>query len=183
MEGPESGDGCTYIFSGKSVRKDSPIVEAIGAVDELNSLLGAARSVTRDEGARGMIEELQRDLMTIGSDLANPSKRQARLGGSEGGKPREVDTGRIRRLGEMEGELRKEVPELRNFILPSGSQGAAALHMARAVARRAERRIVAAREEGVSGNVLEYFNRLSGVLFALARVVNRREGGGEAVWD
>lgn len=178
--------GYTHLYSGQCVSKDSARVEALGVVDELNSLLGIAFSHIQDPEVRGILRTIQEDLLTIGADLGNPIKRQTALDRKHTrqlSRIREMGEPEVRRMEEFMERFEQELPPLRNFILPSGSQGAAILHLARAVARTVERRIVALKEEqGVNMQILRYFNRLSDFLFILARVVNRREGGEEVVW-
>ncbi|MBI4020620.1 MAG: cob(I)yrinic acid a,c-diamide adenosyltransferase [Candidatus Aenigmarchaeota archaeon] len=177
--------GNTYIFSGKSVSKASPLVEAFGEVDELNSLLGLAAAEIADREARDIIRGIQMDLLTIGADLANPSKKLQPLDPQASTLPSRIialTEKEVRGMERLIQKFEKELPPLKNFILPSGTRGAATLHVARAVARRVERRIVAAKDEHVNLEVLKYFNRLSDFLFYLARVVNKREGGKEEVW-
>ena len=178
--------GNTYIFTGKSVSKASPLVEAFGEVDELNSLLGMARSQIQDEEVSGILRGIQMDLLTIGADLANPAKRQQSLDPEKSGLPSRITELTEKEVMGMEKLIQKfesELPPLHKFILPSGTPGTATLHMARAVARRVERRVVAAKEDHVNLEVLKYFNRLSDFLFYLARVVNAREQGTEDVWE
>lgn len=177
--------GFTHLYSGQCVTKDSPLVEAFGAVDELNSLLGMAYSQIRNEEIRRVIKRIQDDLLTIGADLANPIKGQKALDPAKTkilSRTRELTEKEVREMEEMMEQFEKELPPLRNFILPSGTPGAATLHMARAVARRVERRIVAAKVEHVNPQILRYFNRLSDFLFTMARLVNKREGGEEVIW-
>lgn len=177
--------GWTHLYAGQCVSKSSPLVEALGAVDELNSLLGMAFSHIRDEEIRRIIRLIQKDLLTIGADLANPIKGQKSLDPEQTRmleRTKEVTEKEVKKMEQLMEKFEKELPPLRNFILPSGTQGSAILHMARAVTRRVERRIVAAKQENVNIQILKYFNRLSDFLFTLARLVNNREGGKEDVW-
>jgi len=177
--------GWTHLFTGQCVSKDSPLVEAFGAVDELNSLLGMAHSQIRDQEIKSIIRSIQRDLLTIGADLANPIKRQKTLDPARDrqlARIKEMTEKEVKNMERLMENVEKELPPLRNFILPSGSPGAATLHMGRAVARMVERRVVAAKEENVNINILKYFNRLSDFLFTLARLVNLREGEKEEIW-
>lgn len=177
--------GYTHLSTGQCVSKDSPLVEALGSVDELNSLLGMAFSHIKDGEVRNIINGIQRDLLTIGADLASPLKRQQSLNPKQSmplAKTKEMTKREVKKMEHLIEKFEKELPPLRNFILPSGTPGAAILHMARTVTRRVERRIVAAKKEQVNIQILKYFNRLSDFLFTLSRVVNKREGGEEIIW-
>jgi cob(I)alamin adenosyltransferase len=177
--------GYTHLFTGQCVTKDSPLVEAFGAVDELNSLLGMAFSQIRDGEIREVIRNIQKDLLVIGADLASPIKKQKTLDpfrDRQLSRMKEMTESEVKKMEELMKKYEKELPPLRNFILPSGTPGAATLHLARTVTRRVERRIVAAKSERVNIQILKYFNRLSDFLFTLARIVNKREGGKEEIW-
>ena len=176
--------GYTHLFTGQCVTKDHPLVEALGAVDELNSLLGMAISHVADQEVRGIIQGIQRDLLTIGADLATPMKKQQTLDPNMNTvmRSKEMTEREVMHMESLIQRFEGELPPLRNFILPSGTPGAATLQMARAVARRVERRIVAAKMESVNIQILRYFNRLSDFLFTLSRLVNLREEGEEVIW-
>jgi cob(I)alamin adenosyltransferase len=165
-------DGSTGLFGGPRVRKDDLRVAAYGDVDELNSSLGVAREeVTGD--LRGLIDSLQSELFTLGSELATPDTSKA---------PKEVPRITAEHVTRLEGEIDRltgELPEMRNFILPGGSRAGAALHFSRTVCRRAERACVTL---GASGDALAYLNRLSDLLFTMARAANLRAGGREIPW-
>jgi len=171
--------GFTHLLGGLCVGKDSPLIEAFGDVDELNSLLGLARSLIKDEEIKQILKEIQGDLLIIGADLSNPQKIKVE------GKEHKLELTQ-EHVGKMEEWIQKfenELPPLTNFVLPSGSAGATTLQTARAVCRRAERKIVAANKNNeINMDILRYFNRLSDFLFYLARVANRREGFEEEVW-
>jgi len=142
-------------------------VEAYGAIDELNSQLGVARAHIKPKKLNEILKEIQRDLWILGGDLASelvtanvPRISRAQLG----------------RLESITDELNAGLPQLRRFILPGGSVPGAELHVARAVCRRAERRIVAlSKVESINPEVLPYINRLSSLLFVLARAVNKMQ--------
>ena len=158
------------------MRKSSPRVEAYGDVDELNSVLGTARAKAGDPGVRELLGSLQNALFTVGSDLATPR-------GSTFSPPR-VTAQMAEELEERMDALLPVVGELREFILPGGTEGAACLHLARAVCRRAERSVEALFGDSEEGrDVLVYLNRLSDLLFILARVENRAAGTGEISVD
>lgn len=173
------GDGGqTGLFGGGRVRKDHARVEAYGSVDELNAALGAARAAGLPEDLDRLAEGIQGDLFVLGADLATPPDTAAR---SE----------TIARLPEgaaagLEGRIdacEEELEPLATFILPGGCPAGAALHLARTVCRRAERRLVAlSGVETVSAEALPYLNRLSDLLFVMARLANARAGRSEKPW-
>jgi cob(I)alamin adenosyltransferase len=151
------------------VSKDTLRIRAIGAVDELNSFLGLAISFSEDQKLNTQLKEIQRDLFTIGSILA-------------GSKLRFFKT-KTKRLEKVIDKLEGDLPVLRNFVLPGGSQVASHLQFARALARRAEREVVSLSVlEPVKPRILMYLNRLSDYLFMLARDVNKKTGVKEEVW-
>ena len=171
--------GNTHLFGGVCISKDSPLVEAYGVVDELNSMLGLARSLVKDEEIKSIIRGIQEDLLVIGADLSNPGR--VMIQGKE--KKLALTQEHVSNMEELILKFEKELPPLVNFVLPSGSPGASALQAARAIARKAERRIVSAnRNKEINLEILRYLNRLSDFLFYLARIANRREGFGEDVW-
>lgn len=172
-------DGLTALFGGGRVRKDHVRVEAYGTVDELNGVLGWAIASVADPTVRARLESLQHDLFAIGSDLATPPP-------AEGRRRPETPAVPHARVDEMErwiDEADEELPPLRAFVLPGGSAGAAALHVARTVCRRAERRVVTlGAVDEVDARITIYLNRLSDLLFTLARLENHRDGGGDVEW-
>ena len=172
----KTGDaGETSLFDNTRVRKSDPRVDAYGEVDEVNACLGAARAAGLDDDLGGLIESLQRDLFALGARLADPSARIA--GRVTKAAVTEAD---VERLETAIDRLETELPPLRRFILPGGSPAGAALHLARTVCRRAERRVVAL---GVSEPiVIVYLNRLSDLLFVMARAANHRSGVPETEW-
>jgi cob(I)alamin adenosyltransferase len=174
----KTGDaGETGLFDGTRVPKSDPRVDAYGEVDELNACLGVVLSADVDEQVGTMIEHVQRDLFALGAMLADPQHRIA----PRVTKATLVDTD-IRRLERWIDEMEQELPPLRRFILAGGTKAGALLHLARAVCRRAERHIVALSGGGVAPDALAYINRLSDLLFVLARVVNHRSGVSETEW-
>jgi len=170
-----TGDkGETGLVGGGRVPKDAVRVEAYGSVDEINSALGQVRSVLSDHEIDLVLEELQKDLFVAGADLAGERKDQQI--------PR-IAKERVYELEKIIDRFERELPPLREFILPGGSRAGSSLHFARAVARRAERRIVTlARKEDINDQIIPYVNRLSDLLFVLARVVNQRENRPEVKW-
>jgi cob(I)alamin adenosyltransferase len=174
-----TGDrGETGLGSGRRVPKDSPRTAAYGTVDELNSALGVALAAGLDEKLAGRLRAVQNELFHLGADLCIPEEDKARHPG-----PR-IEERHVAALESFQEELAADLEPLRNFVLPGGSPGAAHLHVARTVCRRAERRAVAlARQEAIGPEVVRYLNRLSDVLFTMARWENRRKGVAEPLWD
>lgn len=167
--------GETGLFGGARIGKDHLRVEAYGAVDELNAALGVARAAGLPGDLDPLAESLQGQLFVLGADLATPPEARAkgvRL-------PAEAAAGLEPVIDRLEEELRP----LTTFILPGGGAGGAALHLARTVCRRAERRCVAlARGATLSAGVIPFLNRLSDLLFVMARAANARAGAAEAPW-
>jgi len=175
----DSGD--TGLFGGGRVPKSHPRVEAYGDVDELNAAIGFARSIEPMPRVDEVLVPIQRDLFAIGALLATPdrAKMQQHLTKAR------VDDRRIVELEQAIDDGDRELEPLRAFIIPGGTPKAAALHIARTVCRRAERRVVALGElesEAIPSVVVIYLNRLSDLLFTLARVANHRAGAGEVTW-
>jgi cob(I)alamin adenosyltransferase len=168
-------DGTTALFGGDRVRKDALRVEAYGAVDEANAALGLARSLGLDVEIDKLVAEIQRDLFDVGADLATPTDAPAR------GYLRLVDDDDVAALEAAIDRFDEELEPLTQFIVPGGHPASAGLQLARSVARRAERAVVTlSAVEPVAGPTLRYLNRLSDLLFALARLVNARNGVSEA---
>jgi cob(I)alamin adenosyltransferase len=174
-----TGDsGETGLFGGGRVAKSHPRVEAYGAVDELNALLGTAMVAATEPGVRAGLPRVQADLFAIGAHLATdvPEGRPAP-------KLPPLPTDRIAALEAWIDEAEAGLPELRTFILPGGAAGGAALHVARTVCRRAERRVVElATAQHVDPGIVVYLNRLSDLLFVLARLENQHAGVPEQAW-
>ena len=176
----KTGDtGDTGLFGGGRVGKDHPRVEAYGYVDELNAALGLVRSIEPMPRIDEVIVPVQRDLFSIGALLATPDRDRMRASLEKA----QIDDARIRELESGIDLCEAELDPLRSFIVPGGTAKAAALHVARTICRRAERRVVALRHgEEIPEIVVRYLNRLSDLLFMLARVANRRAGAGEVSW-
>ena len=170
-----TGDkGETSLYGGTRVGKENPRVEAYGAVDELNSQVGVARALVKDKKLGQILKDVQEDLFILGGDLANELFKPTI--------PRIAKT-QLKRLEAVTDELNAELPSLHRFILPGGSLVGAELHVARAVCRRAERRIVAlSKVESINPDVVPYVNRLSSLFFVLAREVNMKEKIPEEEW-
>jgi cob(I)alamin adenosyltransferase len=174
-----TGDaGQTGLGDGSRVGKDHPRVTAYGEVDELNAVLGLARAESPGDALDGLLREVQRDLFAIGAQLADPA---ARAGGRKA--KAAVTPAQVERLEQAIDEHEAGLPPLRAFILPGGSRLGACLHLARTVCRRAERAVVSlSGREDVDPQVVAYVNRLSDLLFVLARHANQRQGVPEDTW-
>lgn len=174
-----TGDtGGTSLFGGTRVSKHDPRVAAYGDVDELNACLGTIRAQGELPGdVIEILERIQTDLFAIGARLADPAERIA-----ERVTKVAVTDADIQRLEEWIDRFESELPPLRRFILPGGNRAGALLHFSRTVCRRAERAIVALGADEVDAHLLAYVNRLSDLLFVLARVVNHRAGQPEVEW-
>lgn len=170
-------DGTTSLFDGTRVAKTHPRVVAYGTVDELNAHLGAARAAGLDAELAGKVEQLQRDLFALGARLADPRHKIA-----ERVVKAAVTDADVSRLETWIDELESELPPLRHFILAGGSPGGAALHVARTVCRRAEVHALGLGDGAVEPVVLVYLNRLSDLLFVMARAANHRAGVPESIW-
>jgi cob(I)alamin adenosyltransferase len=174
----KTGDaGETSLFDQTRVLKSDARVDAYGEVDEMNAALGVARAAGLDAEIAAIVEELQKDLFALGARLADPSARIA---------PRvtkaAIGDAHIARLEQTIDRLEQELPPLKRFILPGGTPAGAVLHLARTICRRAERRVVALGSDAVERAVIVYLNRLSDLLFVMARVVNHRSGAPETEW-
>ncbi len=172
-------EGTTGLFGGGRVAKDDPRVEAYGDVDELNAVIGLARATDPDPRIDEILVAVQRDLFAIGALLATPDPVKMR----EHLEKARIDDARIAQLEHTIDEGEAELLPLRAFILPGGTRKAATLHVARTVCRRAERRLVhLAHDVELPPLAAIYLNRLSDLLFVLARVATRRAGAGEVTW-
>jgi cob(I)alamin adenosyltransferase len=170
----KTGDkGETGLFGGVRVRKDDIQVEAYGTIDELNALLGVARASLESVEVAEKLRHIQDELFTLGAEVACAKGKTDRL------KMHLVDEEAIQRLESWIDESESALPPLREFVLPDGTLGGAHLHLARTVARRAERRCWTLE---LRAEVLIYLNRLSDLLFVLARHVNHLEGAKETPW-
>jgi cob(I)alamin adenosyltransferase len=174
-----TGDaGETGLLGGTRVRKNALRVEAYGEVDELNSSLGFAGAALSDPELVNLLREIQRDLFAVGAHLAD-----LRRGKGKETEKTALPEGRVAALERAIDHAESELPPLRTFILQGGCEAGARLHLARAVCRRAERKITAlAEKEEVSPVVLAYVNRLSDLLFVLARLANHRADTEEIAW-
>lgn len=175
----KTGDqGETGLFGGERVKKDHPRIVAYGSVDELNAVLGLVRAVLKKGELDPILEKIQNDLFLIGSHLATPRPEKLASRGAM-----ELSPEVITFLEQSIDHLEESLPPLREFILPGGTESASRLHLARTVCRRAERETISlAKSEEVESFIIIYLNRLSDLLFVMARWANRQEGGGETVW-
>jgi cob(I)alamin adenosyltransferase len=174
----KTGDaGETSLFDNTRVSKADPRVDAYGEVDETNAFIGAARAAGVDADIAAIIESVQKELFALGARLADPSSRiSSRVTKAA------VTEADVRRLEDAIDRLEGELPPLRRFILPGGVSAGALLHLARTVCRRAERRVIGLGPEAVEPIAIVYLNRLSDLLFVMARVVNHRAGQAEIEW-
>lgn len=174
-----TGDaGETGLFGGGRVGKDNARVDAYGEIDELNAALGVARSHSLEPDLDRLAQAIQEQLFTLGAVLATPvgSKSQAAIPS--------VNPQWATEMEKAIDSFDEQIPRLTRFILPGGGQAASALHLARTICRRAERRIVPLLRAGeVDPNVVVYLNRLSDLLFTMARLTNHRAGLGDVVWN
>jgi cob(I)alamin adenosyltransferase len=164
-------DGSTGLGDGARVAKESLRVEAYGSVDEANSSIGLVLAVPAlPEAVRACLTDIQHDLFDLGGELCIPGHRM-------------ITSAYVERLERVLDGFNEPLPPLKDFILPGGGPGAAACHMARAICRRAERRCWSlARAEPIAPEALKYLNRLSDLLFVIARVLARHESGSEVLW-
>jgi cob(I)alamin adenosyltransferase len=174
----KTGDsGETGLFGGPRVRKDAPRIEAYGTVDELNAVLGMARAESLPAEIDQLLARIQSELFDVGAELATPE-------------PQRHDTSLVgpSHISELEraiDQFEATLAPLKQFILPGGGRGAAALHVARTVCRRAERRVVALANcpgEAISNNLVVYLNRCGDLLFVLARAANAATGQADVPW-
>jgi cob(I)alamin adenosyltransferase len=174
----KTGDtGETGLFDGTRVSKADPRVDAYGGVDELNAWLGLVRASGPGPELDDLLTRIQRDLFALGSMLADPShKISSRVGKATLG-PDDVT-----RLEQAIDRFELEMPPLRRFILAGGSPAGAMLHLARTVCRRAERGMVGLGADQLDGIAIQYINRLSDLLFVMARLANHRAGVPETEW-
>lgn len=164
-------DGSTGLSSGERIAKDQPRVAAMGDVDELNSNIGLLLTETMPDAVREALVGIQHDLFDLGGELSLPGHTL-------------VSEAHLARIDELIERFNTDLPPLREFILPGGSRAAALAHVSRTVCRRAERTLVSLRQnEELQALPAQYLNRLSDLLFVLARVLNRAGGGSDVHWQ
>ena len=164
-------DGTTGLADGTRLRKDSPHIEVIGAVDELNSQIGLLLTEELPLGVRDCLAAIQHDLFDFGGELALPQRPA-------------ITEAQVERLETLTGQFNAELPPLKEFILPGGCRAAALCHVARTVCRRTECACVRLNHaKTLSPYLLQYLNRLSDLLFVLSRAINRAVGCGETQWQ
>jgi len=176
-----TGDqGSPGLFGGPRVRKDDRRIEAYGTVDELNAAIGLVRSAGVDSQIDSQLETIQHQLFSIGAELATPNPDQHQM--------RVIGAKQIEALEQWIDEHEKNLPELKNFILPVGNLATTSTHLARSICRRAERRVITLSGQleeapsSISNDLIIYLNRLSDLLFVLARIVNQTAGDRETSW-
>src|SRR3972149_9174534 len=169
-----TGDnGQTSLFGGRRVLKCEELVDVYGSLDELNSWMGLLASRLDTIDVQGFIREIQEDLFAIGSALAGWK-----------GLNEKTLLARVTQMEERIDLMESNLPKINNFILPGGSELGATVHVIRAVARRVERQTVAlAQKEKITPTIIQYLNRLSDLLFVLARVVNQQQNAPEMIWS
>ena len=164
-------DGTTGLGDGSRTPKDSPRVAAYGTVDELNSTIGMVLAQEIPAEIREALTQIQHDLFDLGGELCIPGMAM-------------VHDADVDRLENTLNEFNADLPPLKDFILPGGGMAAACCHLARTVCRRAEREVISlSRESDVRGEAIRYLNRLSDLLFVIARVLARASGHGEVLWQ
>ncbi len=167
-------DGTTGLQGGKRVSKFNPRIKAYGAVDEINSSIGIILSDKIEGDIRKILEQIQNELFVVGSDLSNPELNDSR---------NRVTEEMINELENRIDELEKDLPPITNFILPGGHSTASLVHVTRAITRRAESQVIALSEkENININCIKYVNRLSDLLFVIARTINKRQGINDIIW-
>lgn len=172
----KKGDsGQTSLFGGTKVMKDEIRIESYGTVDELNSVIGVILTHPLSDKGNSILMDIQHQLFILGADLATPQTKKTKV--------ERIGKKEITKLETLIDELDEELAPLTTFILPGGSPAGAALHMARTVCRRAERRTVSlAKSENISDECVIYLNRLSDLLFVLARFENKKADVTETPW-
>jgi len=168
-------DGTTGLRSGKRVSKSNIRIKAYGAVDEVNSILGIILTKKLDEDIRQILTKIQNDLFVAGADLSNPDLNES---------DQRITLEMVDFLESKIDGFEKELQPLSNFILPSGAEIASLVHFARTITRRAETQLITlAQTEEINDTCKKYLNRLSDLLFVLARIINKRSGITDIIWN
>ncbi len=168
-------DGTTGIQNGARISKTDSRIQAYGTVDEINSFLGIILSKLDETDLENLITKLQNDLFLVGSDLSNPDLKNTQ---------NRVNDEMIKTLEENIDNLEKKLPPITNFILPGGHEIAALVHVSRSITRRAEIFVISLSEkEKINNNCIIYLNRLSDLLFVIARTINQRKNVKDVIWN
>jgi len=173
----KQGDGGkTSLLGGEKVWKDNQRIKAYGTLDELNAILGIIITESKSEELKGELRSIQSELFAIGADLATPNNKSVKIV--------RIDESYAKRVENLIDKYDDKLPELKNFILPGGSKAASYLHLARTVCRRAEREVVSLiKEVEINPQIEVYLNRLSDLLFVLARYENYINGIEDIKWN
>ncbi|MBI2608039.1 MAG: cob(I)yrinic acid a,c-diamide adenosyltransferase [Deltaproteobacteria bacterium] len=168
--------GSSRLFSGKEVSKNSPFLRTYGDVDELNSILGVVLSFNKDKEIDSILIDLQKKLFILGADLATPLDSHKKI--------QRIEEKDILELETFIDQYERELEPLTNFILPGGCESSSFLHLARTVCRRAEREAAPLIQDSkINAQAFIFLNRLSDFLFVLSRIVNKRKGVSETLWQ
>ncbi len=168
-------DGTTGIQNGARISKTDSRIQAYGMVDEINSFLGIILSKLDEKDLENLITKIQNDLFVVGSDLSNPDLKNTQ---------NRVNDEMIKTLEENIDNLEKKLPPITNFILPGGHEIAALVHVSRSITRRAEIFVIFLSEkEKINNNCIIYLNRLSDLLFVIARTINQRKNVKDVIWN
>jgi cob(I)alamin adenosyltransferase len=173
----KAGDkGKTFLANGKRVSKESPEITALGSIDELNASIGVASSFIKEKNIVQLLQDIQNDLLNAGSEIGNSAKSAKNTS-----KHYPIDKDKIVKLESFIDLYGKKIPDLQTFIVPTGKKEFSLLNLSRTICRRAERDLISlSKKRKVNPNILAYFNRLSDLLFVLARYLNR---GQEKLWE
>ena len=176
----KTGDkGETGLFGGERVSKDSPRISAYGTIDELNSFIGLAITKVKSDDVRKFLEKIQNYLFTVGADLATPENYKTKKLNIQ-----RTPSAFYKELEKLIDEYEAQLDELKNFILPGGSESTALLHICRTICRRAEREVVALKKSvTIADNIIIFLNRLSDLLFVLSRFENKVSNHPDIIWN
>lgn len=164
--------GDTIILSGKTIKKDDSLIEATGSVDELNAAIGVVVAFSDDQELKDILTEVQKNLFAIGAELASEKTTKV------------ITPAKTERLEKIIDETEPKLERLTHFVIPGGSKTASTLHLARTICRRAERAVVSAMaKHKINSEIIKYLNRLSDLLFVLARYENRKKRLQETIWQ
>ena len=167
--------GQTSLLGGEVVSKNDTRVDAYGGVDELNAMLGVVIASCKYDDIKKMLQEIQKDLFVIGAELASATDKKTKI--------MHITANKVTEMEKAIDGIEEQLLVLRNFILPGGTKLAALLHLARTICRRAERNVVSLdKKERINPEIIRYINRLSDLLFVLARFANRKKRVQEIIW-